>query len=298
MITAKKLNILQVGPGKLPIPPNGWGGIEKVIWKWTENLRNNGHDVEIFNQPKINPVIDKIKNNQYDVVHLHMDQHAQLFINHKMPFYFTSHHASWQKKWNSFLKILKNKFCTPLLFKMMYNKYQKHNTGECWMIENGADDNIFYPEKKIKNKIIAIGKNEPRKKFGQIAKMIKQKSDYELNIIGPNNSEHKIAKNIKIYPNLKEEEVAKMCRSADFFVHLSDLEADCLAVKEAAMSGCKLILSDYCAKTIGEEVSWKRLEDLENCPSDLGEQARKKSLSQFSWHHIIKKLENIYLRKT
>ena len=41
------MKIAQINPGLLPIPPNGWGAVEKIIWEYTLVLREMGHQVDI-----------------------------------------------------------------------------------------------------------------------------------------------------------------------------------------------------------------------------------------------------------
>jgi hypothetical protein len=45
------MNIIQVTPGVIPISPNGWGAVEKVIWEYKLPLEGAGYTVknEIIN---------------------------------------------------------------------------------------------------------------------------------------------------------------------------------------------------------------------------------------------------------
>ena len=43
------MKILFVGPGLLPIPPKGWGGIEHLVWDMKLALTKLNHDVKIVN---------------------------------------------------------------------------------------------------------------------------------------------------------------------------------------------------------------------------------------------------------
>ena len=45
------MRIAQVGPGIMPIPPDGWGAVEMLIWDYYQILTQQGHDVEIINTP-------------------------------------------------------------------------------------------------------------------------------------------------------------------------------------------------------------------------------------------------------
>jgi hypothetical protein len=51
------MKICQVNPGcGIPVPPLTWGAIEKIVWEFTCNLRELGHDVDIkFSSDKLPP---------------------------------------------------------------------------------------------------------------------------------------------------------------------------------------------------------------------------------------------------
>ena len=36
------MKIINVTPGILPIPPNGWGAVEKIIWECHQNFIKKG----------------------------------------------------------------------------------------------------------------------------------------------------------------------------------------------------------------------------------------------------------------
>jgi hypothetical protein len=35
------MKITQVTPGLIPVPPNGWGAVEKIIWNYKLNFEIN-----------------------------------------------------------------------------------------------------------------------------------------------------------------------------------------------------------------------------------------------------------------
>jgi autotransporter strand-loop-strand O-heptosyltransferase len=78
------MRIAQITPGVIPIPPNGWGAVEKIIWEYTKVLRSLGHEVEILYANEVN--LD-----DWDIVHVHM---ANLALNLKergIPYVFSHH---------------------------------------------------------------------------------------------------------------------------------------------------------------------------------------------------------------
>jgi len=78
------MRIAQITPGNIPIPPNGWGAVEKIIWEYTKVLRNLGHQVEIL-------YTDDVKPGEWDVVHVHMANLALLLKERGIPYVFSHH---------------------------------------------------------------------------------------------------------------------------------------------------------------------------------------------------------------
>ena len=82
------MRIVNVTPGLLPIPPNGWGAVEKIIWEIHQNLLALGHDAKIL-------YADEIKKDDFDIVHVHVANLANLLHSRGIPYVFTlhDHHA-------------------------------------------------------------------------------------------------------------------------------------------------------------------------------------------------------------
>ena len=240
------MRILLVGPGMgISIPPNGWGGIEKVVWKHAVELRKRGHEVFIFNQQNKDLLLAEISSKKPDVIHVHQEWCNPFLIQSHIPFIFTSHMSSWIRNWSIVGPLLKG--CTMAMpFEMMGDKLLEDGHKKYWSIWNGADPDVFKPGIKIPGFALAVGRNEPRKKFGEIIKYVQGRPDMKLTIISPNVESLQSQDGLTLIPNQIEPIVAHYMGQAEYFFHLADEEADCLVVKEAAMSGCGLILSDYC----------------------------------------------------
>ena len=65
-----KMKILQVKLSTMPIPPNGWGAVEKIIWEYTLALKEMGHEVDIA-------YINEVNLDAYDIIHCHAWNHAK-----------------------------------------------------------------------------------------------------------------------------------------------------------------------------------------------------------------------------
>jgi autotransporter strand-loop-strand O-heptosyltransferase len=78
------MKICQVTPGLIPIPPNGWGAVEKIIWEYKINLESQGHICDI-------KYLDEVKKEDYDIVHIHVANLALLAHERGIPYVFTMH---------------------------------------------------------------------------------------------------------------------------------------------------------------------------------------------------------------
>jgi hypothetical protein len=77
------MKIINVTPGIIPIPPNGWGAVEKIIWEIHSNLLVAGHESTIS-------YLDDVDGTE-DIVHIHVANLANLAHARGIPYYFTMH---------------------------------------------------------------------------------------------------------------------------------------------------------------------------------------------------------------
>lgn len=294
------MKILLVGPAMgLPIPANGWGGIEKVIWKHACELIKRGHEVDILNDRGTSRIefFDNWK--AYDVIHVHQEWCYEELRSRNIPFIFTSHMSSWQRNWDSVGRFLTD-CAMSMPFEMMSDRLNKDRENglvkqefRMWPIWNGADASLFKPLNKEPGLSLAVGKEEPRKKFEQVIERV-QSSGGRLLLVGPGNEKHTGRDNVQILGNLSEEKIAILMGQAEFFYHLADEEADCLVVKEAAMAGCKLILSEYCEKTFFATARFCSGLWPEG-PGFVPGLARELSKQRYTWEKVVDNLEEGYL---
>jgi len=67
------MNIAFIGPGIMPIPPDGWGAVEMLIWDYATVLGELGHTGTIINTSDRVQIIEELKEEEFDIVHLHYD---------------------------------------------------------------------------------------------------------------------------------------------------------------------------------------------------------------------------------
>ena len=52
------MKLALIGPGIMPIPPDGWGAVESLIWDYALELDELGHTGTIINTPNWDEIIN------------------------------------------------------------------------------------------------------------------------------------------------------------------------------------------------------------------------------------------------
>ena len=78
------MRIIQVTPGIIPIPPNGWGAVEKIIWEYKLCLDKVGWSTDIL-------YTDDIKKSDNQIVHVHMANLANTLNDRGIEYVFSLH---------------------------------------------------------------------------------------------------------------------------------------------------------------------------------------------------------------
>ena len=60
------MNIAFIGTGIMPIPPDGWGAVEMMIWDYATVIGELGHTGAIINTPDRSQIIEELKE-EYDL---------------------------------------------------------------------------------------------------------------------------------------------------------------------------------------------------------------------------------------
>ncbi len=82
------MKIIQVNLGLLPIPPNGWGAVEKIIWDYYQLLNSKGLECQI-------KYLNEIQYADDIIVHVHVANLANECHKRGIPYIFSlhDHHA-------------------------------------------------------------------------------------------------------------------------------------------------------------------------------------------------------------
>ena len=242
--------IVNVTPGIIPIPPNGWGAVEKIIWEFHNNLLELGYDSRIV-------YLDEVPENA-DIVHIHVANLALIAHERGIPYYFTTHdhHAYLYGKDSDVYKenLLAMKYAIKSFVPAKYLVDYFERIPEYF--SHGVNTQYFSSPTKIGNhKLLCVANNgyihnqsEDRKGFG-IAIKAAERLGLPITIAGPENNKNFFENNPQTYDkltilyNLTEEELLTVYKNHSIFLHPSQLEAGHpnLTILEAMSSGLPVV---------------------------------------------------------
>ena len=244
------MNIVNVTPGLIPIPPNGWGAVEKIIWETHLCLLDYGHNSKIV-------YLDDIPKDT-DVVHIHVANLANEAHRRGIPYYFTmhDHHAYLYGKdsnvYRENLEAIKNAKRAFVPAKYLVDWFE----GIPEYFSHGVNTDYFTNDKTTTiHKLLCVANNgfihdqaEDRKGFGFAIEAAK-KLGMEITIVGPDNNKKYFERfppnysGLKIIYNASENELKKIYSEHSVFIHASVLEAGHpnLTLLEAMSSGLPVL---------------------------------------------------------
>jgi autotransporter strand-loop-strand O-heptosyltransferase len=228
------MKIVHVTPGIIPIPPNGWGAVEKIIWETHLNLLKLGHDSRI-------EYLDSVPSDA-DVVHIHIANLALLAKERNIPYYFTmhDHHAYLYGKdsvvYKTNLEAMRGSVKSFVPAKYLVDYFE----GIPEYFSHGVNTEYFsYEQRKepVAHKLLCVANNgyayDPtydRKGFG-VAIQAAERLNLPITIAGPSSNKRYFEKHPSTYDKLttlydmNEAELLKLYKEHTIFLHPSELEA-------------------------------------------------------------------------
>lgn len=258
------MRITLVGPGIMPIPPKGWGALERQMWDRAKVLTKFQHKVTIINTPDTIKIIEECIKSNPDVVHVHYDVFypvvETLSRQLKCPILFSSHYPyidqSNMHKGDGYDRILEfmlnkadlfyNFAVSPKDYKFFLEKGVPRNR-LFWLMEGTNDTEFTYSENcELKDRSIYLGKISERKK-----QYIYQ-SIPNIDFVGRYDGNTTFNSDNENYKGEWDREI--LCNSLTKYANmvlLSDGEnGTSLAIKEALVVGLGVVISRHSASEL------------------------------------------------
>ena len=244
------MKICMIVGGKLPLPPQGWGGVEATAWNYMLELKKRGHEVLITNTGNLQRVLETINNWQPDFVHLQYDVWADIMPNIKAPVKaMTSHYPylDYPEKRRDYEWIF-HKFCDndSHIFTLS-NLNTKHfrsfgaKESRLWTWKFGVDSDKFRFNTSVElpNRTISLGKIEPRKRQSSL-----QSLNANIDFVGPVVDSRFNKEDNSYLGKWTREEVYENLTNYPNLILFSDGEAAPQVTAEALVAGCGLVVSE------------------------------------------------------
>ena len=311
------LKIAQVTPGMIPIPPNGWGAVEKIIWNYKLSLERMGHQVDIR-------YLNEVEPGQYDIVHTHIANLALEAHAKGIPYIFSLHdhhvvhYGVGSFNYNQNLEAIKNSVISITHAEFLIEHFP--DTDKLFYLPHGVDINYFKPDnrEKIEHKLLCLANNGlagnsayDRKGFLYAIDAAKA-LNLPITVAGPENN----LEFFKHYPeytayekltlkcsNPTEDEILELYRDHTIFLHPSVLEAGHpnLTILEALACGIPVVGTYDGSKAIDGVTKIQRdkdsvirgIVDVSNNYDEIVESIEI-TRQNYNWDKICSRLSNMY----
>lgn len=319
-MSGKTMKIAFIGPGILPIPPNGWGAVELLVWEYAKELGELGHSGTIINTPDHDQIIRELTedNIEYDFIHLHYDMFYPILkrvkkIQPKAKIAISSHHAYIERPeihrmygYGPVFDFLRNNieyynFC---ISQKDYDAFVRAGADESHLriCKNGANHNeiSFNKECVIPDRSIYLAKIEHRKR-----QYLYTPID-SIDFVGHFTATTPFQKDFKNYLGEWEHDY-KMNHLTDYanLVLLSDGEnGSPLVIKEAFMAGLGVVVSHWSAHeldrslpfvTVIDDDKWNDLNYVQDKIAEnrevsitMRDEIREYGVKNWSWQKLVK----------
>jgi glycosyltransferase involved in cell wall biosynthesis len=314
------MRICQVNPGcGIPIPPPKWGAIEKIVWEFTCNLKELGHEVDIKWANEIQP-------GEYDLVMVHVANLALELASKNVSYVFQHHdHHAYHYGKDSTIYKQNREAMEKSIFSLVPARYlvDYFDLPNVHYFSHGVSIDTFKPNDTtpIYHSLLMLANNGlggygsyDRKGF-ELGVKTAMASNLPITIAGPKNNENWFNDNPWVfgYPKLNviseptNEQLRQLYNSHTIFLHPSDLEAGHpnLTLLEAAACGLPIL------GWIEEETTfhglWRAPRDLKEMLRGLNviideystyRQNALKTADELSWLNRSKELTQLYERLT
>ena len=248
------MKICFVAPGEMPIPTNGWGALETVLWNQYSSLNKLGYDVSFINESSTAETLKKINEINPDILHLHYGKHWDIMPEIKCKKIVTSHDGSFLSSKPFHERLVRNFYydCSFFCLTSFERKFLLEigiSPKKASILPNGVDCNKFNRVDKeyveYKNKSICLGKIDRRKRQAKLQKQISsvvfagacEDPDFDTessSYLGVWNRSD-VFENLTHYSNL---------------VLLSESELQPLVCLEALSAGLGLVISEACTENL------------------------------------------------
>ncbi len=277
------MRVLLVGTGIQPIPPTGYGGVERTLAEYARALETAGHEPVILNRVRRRRSIDEywfarelpvlLRQERYDVLHASTPVVANRLALSGRPYVYTSHSRHWferhrlGERWGYFLerRAVHRSAATVALTDTLERAMRAavpRPPAELVQIPIGVDAERFRPEPGARNGRTALGVGlvAPFKRW-EVAAAALRGTGIRLRLVGPI-PDPAYAKRVRssgdaveLTGEVDDERLRREYAQADFLVHPSRVELLAGVVLQGLAAGLPVLGAEPVAGLAEEGVS-------------------------------------------
>ena len=308
------MKICFICEGILPIPPKGWGGVEHLVWNFTQQLESLGDEVTILNTKDLNEIVRVVNSNDFDVVHLHYDQYANLLPKLECGKKFITSHYPYLENPEPGCVFLYDllKGCGAHIISLS-DRIKKSfisrgiDSDNLSVLPCGIDiksysldtTDVAHPDRSI-----VIGKIEPRKRQAFL-----QHKNLNIDFIGNNSDSSFDHKDPCYFGEQSKQDIMDNLTAYANMVLLSSGEAHPFVCLEGMAAGLGLVLSEQSTANLNIDQPFitvipddklsdtdylkEKIEENRKVSLTMREEIRQYCFDNFDWSNIIKKYKEI-----
>ncbi len=304
------MKIALIGPGIMPIPPEGWGGVEHLIWNFHNQLKKDGDEVTIINTKDLHKIVNTINTGKFDAVHLHYDQYANIMpyieCDRKM---ITSHYPYLENpepQYEFLYDLLKDsKSHIVSLSDRIKDEFIRRGIDDVSVLPCGIETDLYSLDDVVhSDRSIVVGKLEPRKRQAFL-----QKKGLNIDFIGNNADPSFDTSDPCYFGEQSKQDIMDNLTAYANMILLSSGEAHPFVCLEGMAAGLGMVLSEQSTANLDLSQPFitvipdKKLEDTEylkekiqeNREISLGmrQEIREYCRANFDWVNIIQQYKKI-----
>ncbi len=263
------MRIVLIGGGVHPIPPTGYGAIERILTDLRTALEAAGAEVRILNRVRHRRMRDEypfawelprlLRSEPYDILHAHTPVVANRLALGRYPYVYTSHSRHWyyrerlSHRWGYWLerRAVRGARSVVALTEPLARTMRatvRPPLPPIGVVPFGVDSVRFTPRWELRSgtRALGVGVVAPFKRWHLAATALRE-TGATLRIAGPIVSRdyaetvRRAGPHVELLGEVSEEELAQLFSESDFLIHPSAVEILSATVLEGLSSGLPVL---------------------------------------------------------